>query len=71
MVTVYTVRIVTRTANPPATVTLPPSIVTNGVTSYATTITTTVPNGMSIIVAISETSLTLSSFVHDNVNFEL
>ena len=44
VVTVYTVRYVTRTARTPATVTLPPGVVTSGVTSYET-ITTTVPNG--------------------------
>ncbi|KAK0099318.1 hypothetical protein ONS96_008546 [Cadophora gregata f. sp. sojae] len=43
VVTVYTVRYVTRTARIPATVTLPPGVVTSGVTSYET-ITTTVPN---------------------------
>ncbi|KAH9210472.1 hypothetical protein DL95DRAFT_393384 [Leptodontidium sp. 2 PMI_412] len=43
VVTVYTVRYVTRTARTKATVTLPPGVLTSGVTEYET-ITTTVPN---------------------------
>ena len=48
VVTVYTVRYVSRTAKTPATVTLPPGVVTSGVTSYET-ITTTVPNGKLVL----------------------
>ncbi|KAH7400272.1 hypothetical protein BKA64DRAFT_478429 [Cadophora sp. MPI-SDFR-AT-0126] len=43
VVTVYTVRYVTRTAKAPVTVTRAPEVVTSGITSYET-ITTTVPN---------------------------
>lgn len=48
VVTVYSVRYVTRTARTKATVTLPPGVVTSGVTEYET-ITTTVPNGKFLV----------------------
>jgi len=61
VVTVYTVRYVTRTAKTPATVTLPPGVVTSGVTSYET-ITTTVPNASTTTTVYLSSDGTTTSY---------